>query len=326
MHRIKYRHNTNGFMASLFCIITFLFFWGCNGSNEQLPGIPPEPLHFEYDMDNLEYYEGFYDAEDRGVLENEVIIEASGLAVSRSNPSLIWTHNDSGDFNRLFVVGGNAEDFGEFVIRGAFNRDWEDMAAGPGPQPGITYLYIGEIGDNLAQFDIMSIYRVPEPDLSGLDSVASTIVEGVERIDYVYPDGQSRDAETLMVDPLTRDLYIVTKRDERSIVYIARFPQDTEKLITLEKIGYLPFNRALAGDISADGLEIAIKTDERIYYWRREPTEAVFQALVRQPLLLPYKVEPQGEAFAWMPDGSGYYTLSEKTGGIDPVLYFYRRK
>ncbi len=324
MRYLKYKLAQSS--AVIFCVIVLLFLYSCSKSPEHTVKVPPEPLVYEYDMDNLEYHDGFYGSEARGVLENELIVEASGLAVSRSNPALVWTHNDSGDFNRLFVVGENAEDFGEFIIRGAFNRDWEDMAAGPGPEPGVTYLYIGEIGDNHAQYDIMSIYRLPEPDLSGLDSVAYTLVEGVERIDYVYPDGESRDAETLMVDPFNRDLYIVTKRDPRSIIYIARYPQDTEKLITLEKIGYFPFNRALAGDISADGLEIAVKTDERIYYWKREPGEAIFEALKRQPLLLPYTVEPQGEAFAWMPDGSGYYTLSEKTDGIDPVLYFYSRK
>ncbi len=309
---------------ALLVIIALLH--GCAKSKNDKELIPGEPILYAYNMDNLEAHDGFHQAEARGVPENRCIVEASGLAVSRSNPSMLWVHNDSGDYNRLFVVGENGEDFGEFIIRGAFNRDWEDMAAGPGPVAGITYLYIGEIGDNLAQYQIMSVYRVAEPDISQLDSVAYAPVDGAERIDYVYPDGKSRDAETLMVDPLTRDLYIVTKRDARSIIYVARYPQDTGKVITLEKIGYFPFNRALAGDISADGTEIAVKTDDRIYYWHRRHNEPVFEALRRQPLLLPYTIEPQGEAFGWMPDGSGYYTLSEKVDDNEPVLYFYRRR
>ncbi len=309
-------------ICSAFLFLTIIVITGCSkGTNTEQEG----SLFFEYDMYNLEFHAGFSGSESRGVLENREIVEASGIAVSRSNPARLWVHNDSGDRNRLFVVGENAEDYGEFIIVGAYNRDWEDIAAGPGPEPGITYLYIGEIGDNLGQYNIMSIYRLPEPDISGLDSTASVRIEGVERIDFVYPDGQARDAETLMVDPFTRDLYVVTKRDERSIVYVARYPQDTEKVIALEKIGFFPFNRALAGDISADGLEIAIKTDERIYYWKRDAGETITEALKRQPLLLPYTIEPQGEAFGWMPDGSGYYTLSEKAGGIDPVLYYYHR-
>ncbi len=307
-------------------LVIIALFHGCSKSTNGGDLVPGKPVLYEYDMDNLDFHNGFHQAEARGVLENRHIVEASGLAVSRSNSSMLWVHNDSGDYNRLFVVGEKGEDFGQFIITGAFNRDWEDMAVGPGPVDGKKYLYIGEIGDNLARYQIMSVYRVAEPDISRLDSVTYTIVDGAERIDYVYPDGQSRDAETLMIDPLTRDLYIVTKRDARSIIYVARYPQDTGKITTLGKIGYFPFNRALAGDISADGTEIAVKTDDRIYYWQRKQNEPVFEALRRQPLLLPYTVEPQGEAFGWMPDGSGYYTLSEKVDDIEPVLYFYRRR
>jgi hypothetical protein len=98
--------------------------------------LPDSPLEYKYDMEALEFHDGFHGGEIRGVLENREIVEASGLAVSRSNPGMIWVHNDSGHPNWLYVVGENAEDFGTFVIRGAFSRDWEDMAAGPGPVEG----------------------------------------------------------------------------------------------------------------------------------------------------------------------------------------------
>jgi hypothetical protein len=314
------------YLFHFFFIALFVLFSACTKPQDMPFTLPDNPLEYKYDMGNLEFHDGFHEGEIRGVLENKEIVEASGLAVSRNNPSLIWVHNDSGHPNWLYVVGENAEDFGTFIVRGAFNRDWEDIAAGPGPVDGVTYLYIGEIGDNLAQYDIMSVYRLPEPDISGLDSVANEFIDDVDRIDYVYPDGQSRDAETLMVDPWTRDLYIVSKRDEKSIVYIAPWPQSTEKVMTLTAVGIFPFNRALAGDISADGTEIVIKTDTRLYYWERKPGEAIYNALVKQPLLLPYILEPQGEAFGWMPDGSGYFTLSEKVFGIEPVLYYYGRR
>ena len=314
------------FLLHLVALLLFSFISACTKPQDKPVTLPSSPLEYKYDMEALEFHDGFQGGEIRGVLENKEIVEASGLAVSRSNPKMIWVHNDSGHPNWLYVVGENAEDFGTFVIRGAYSRDWEDMAAGPGPVEGLTYLYIGEIGDNLAQYDIMSIYRLPEPDISLLDSITFTMVEGVERIDYVYPDGQSRDAETLMVDPWTRDIYIVSKRDERSVVYIVPWPQSTENINSLTAVGILPFNRALAGDISADGKEIVIKTDARLYYWIRNPGETIYNALARQPLLLPYIVEPQGEAFGWMPDGSGYYTVSEKVLSIEPVLYYYGRR
>src|SRR5690606_8519663 len=105
-----------------------------------------------YDITNLQNDKSYHDAENRGLPENKLIDEASGLAVSRSNPSRIWVHNDSGDPNRLYVIGDNAEDYGYFWITGTGARDWEDMCIGPGPVNGINYIYVGDIGDNNAQY------------------------------------------------------------------------------------------------------------------------------------------------------------------------------
>lgn len=279
-----------------------------------------------YQINALDTMPGFLPAEDRGVLENDDIDEASGLAVSRSNPDRIWLHNDSGDPNRLFVISTHGESFGYFWIWGSGNRDWEDMCIGLGPQSGVNYIYVADIGDNQAQYEQVFIYRFPEPDISGLDTTAiNSVDEGVDRFKLVYPDGP-RDAETLMIDPWTKDLYIVTKREKYSSVYVAPYPQSTTESIVLKKLAEMPFNRALAGDISSDGRLIVIKTDFRIYCWERNPGESVLEALQRQPKLLPYFVEPQGEAFGWTPNVDGYFTVSEKSGIIEPVLYYYGRQ
>lgn len=286
----------------------------------------PTFILIDYDITNLQIDNSYYDAENRGLLENKLIEEASGIAISRSNPSRMWVHNDSGDPNRLFVIGENAEDYGYFWITGTSARDWEDICIGPGPIDGINYLYVGDIGDNNAQYPFIVINRFPEPNISGLDTAGiNRIEQSTDRIILVYPDGP-RDAETLMVDPWTKDLYFVTKRESRSSIYKANYPQSTDTIITLDKIAELPFNRALAGDISSDGTKIAIKTDRRIYCWDRTSGESVLDALKRKPALLPYLVEPQGEAFGWMPDGSGYYTVSEKSGVVESPLYYYKKK
>jgi len=41
---------------------------------------------------------------------------------------------------------------------------------------------------------------------------------------------------------------------------------------------------------------------------------------------VPYEEEPQGEALTWTKDGSGFYTLSEKSKGKESFLYFYSLK
>lgn len=296
----------------------------------QLPDPTDEEgfVTLSYDLSNLEQSTAFEEFQDRGELEaKSVIPEASGLAVSRHNPQRIWVHNDKGNANQLHVIGENAESYGYFWVWGTGNRDWEDICIGPGPEEGFDYLYVGDIGDNDAAYSQVIINRFQEPDISGLDSIGTHAIteEQVERIMLTYPEGP-RDAEVLMIDPWTKDLYIVTKRGVRSEVYVATYPQSTTETRDLKKIAEFPFNRALAGDISADGTEIIVKTDRRIYYWTREPGETVLDALKRQPVLLPYFVEPQGEAVAWTPSGNGYFTLSEKSGVIEPRLYFYQRK
>lgn len=287
----------------------------------------PEIVILEYDLSNLQDNSDFSNQSDRGILENKGIDEASGLAVSRSNPNRIWTHNDKGGANRLYVLGPNAESYGFFWIWGTGNRDWEDICIGPGPEDGKSYIYLADMGDNDAAYEQIIINRFVEPDISGLDTVGANRVDEteVDRLIFVYPDGP-RDAECLMIDPWTKDLYIVTKREARSSIYVARYPHSTTEVKTLEKIAEFPFNRALAGDISTDGKEIVVKTDRRLYYWKRETGETVLDALKRQPTLLPYFVEPQGESFAWTTNANGYYTLSEKSGIVEPRLYYYARK
>lgn len=268
----------------------------------------------DYTMRDLPISNGFEGPVVLGDLQNAQIDEASGLAVSRANRGHLWTHNDSGDFNRIFLIGPKGEDIATFRIPDTGNRDWEDMAIGPGPQTGIDYLYIADIGDNHAVYDIKRIFRFPEPTLN-------LPVEGAETILFRYPDGM-KDAETLMVDPLTRDLYIVSKREFPVTVYVARYPQPLNEVFVIERLGTLPFIDATAGDISPDGLRILIKTKTEVYMWTRTETESVTDAFERQPVRLPYVPEPQGEAIAWNIEGNGYYVLSEARSVI-PKLYYY---
>ena len=140
-----------------------------------------------------------------------------------------------------------------------------------------------------------------------------------------YPDG-AKDAETLMVDPISKDIFILTKRDSLNILYKTTQEAFESKEAVLEKVMELPFTMSVAGDISVDGKEILIKNYFTVYYWKRNVNETIAQALARDPLILPYKPEPQGEAISFHPNGKSYFTLSEKRFNIEPVLYRYNRK
>ena len=255
-----------------------------------------------------------------GLLENKEIDEASGMAFSRKHDGLIYTHNDSGGGRKIFVIDSLGKGFGVFKLKGVWNRDWEDIAVGPGPDKNLSYIYVGEIGDNQARYTNIFIYRIPEPE---------EFIEGMELEPEVlklsYPDG-AKDAETLMIDPISKDIFILSKRDSLNILYKTTQEAFESKEAVLEKVMELPFTMSVAGDISPDGKEILIKNYFTVYFWKRNENESVVDALRHDPVILPYKPEPQGEAIAFHPNGKSYFTLSEKRFNIEPVLYRYNRK
>ncbi len=278
-----------------------------------------------YNMNNLPVSGTYAPQQATGKLDNPDIDEASGLAVSRQDPDLLWTHNDRGDFNRIFLIHRSGRWLGTFRISDSVNRDWEDMSIGRGPVPGIHYLYIAEIGDNNSVHEVKHIYRIPEPDVRLADTtVADVWAMGTERISFTYPD-RRMDAETLLLDPWTGDLYIVTKREYPVTIYKLPYPQNTSDTVVAVKYGTLPFTRATGGDISADGRQIAIKTNEQIFLWTREEGESMKDAWLRPPYRLHYIPEPQGEALAFTPDSEGFYTLSEQVKDEIPVVYFFQK-
>lgn len=111
---------------------------------------------------NTTFSQVFDPREDLGLLEYNPIDEASGLAASRKNSDVLWTHNDSGDLNRIYGLNTNGKHLGVYTINGVNARDWEDIVVGPGPAAGENYIYIADIGDNNAQYDTKYIYRVLE--------------------------------------------------------------------------------------------------------------------------------------------------------------------
>jgi len=278
---------------------------------------------------------------DLGEVDNSQLDEASGIVVSRRNAHVLWSHNDSGDENRIFALRDDGQIVGIFHLPGCLARDWEDIAIGPGPNPGVPYLYVGDIGDNLEVWPDIWVCRVAEPQV---DFRASAVVRedlaDVSVFRFRYPD-QPKDAEALLVDPLTGDLFTVSKREQHSAVYRAKAPLNAEKIQTLEKVAELSFNYVTGGDISADGRHIVLKTLRKVLHWPRRPGQTIAEAfgaaqalnvspaskvtpaLAVQPQRLPYVREPQGEAIGWSSAPLGYYTISETAFLLRPHLYFY---
>lgn len=254
-----------------------------------------------------------------GTIGNPVLEEMSGLAFSKNHPDKFYTHTDSGGEAAVYVLDSLGNERGKITLEGVENRDWEDIAVGPGPG-GKSYVYVAEIGDNLGVHQTVEVYRFPEPgDLS------KKITLKPEVLTFTYPEG-ARDAESLFVDPISGDLFVVSKRDKQNTLFRIKSNDFGKAGVVAEQLIQLPITSATAADISQDGNRILVKNYFKVYYWDRKAGEAISAALSRSPKELPYVPEPQGEAIGFRPDGKAYYTISEKRFDIKPVLYFYPSK
>ncbi len=250
-----------------------------------------------------------------GMVQAAAATELSGLVLSRSQRGVLWTHNDSGDAPRLLAVRTDGRLLADVALTGAEAFDWEDIAAGP------RELYVGDIGDNVPQRDEIVVYRVPEPRVTGSRPATAAVAS---RIELRYPDGR-RDAEALLRDPGNGSLVVVSKSASgRAGIYVASRPA-AGTTTTMRRRGGVKLGRGetvTAGDVSADGRTIVLRTYSSAYVWTRRRGERVATALKRKPCTAGAALyrEGQGEALAVAADGRAFYTVPE---GPSPAIRRY---
>lgn len=290
-------------------LLCFLFFSDCQKPIGKLPDPPPPPagLPFKETPVAVAVIPGAVD-------------EASGMADSKKNTGNLWIEQDSGNPPDLSLLSYNGTIQKKVHIKDAENRDWEDMAIGNGPVNGENYIYVAETGDNNVHFPDYAIYRFAEP-LPTEDTVYNW-----DKLNFQYPDG-SHDAEAILLDSDTKDIYIITKRDAKSKIYKLSYPQSTTTINTANPAGELSFTGAVGAAISFDGTELLVKTYNNVFYWKRQAGESIEITLQRAPVTLGYIAEPQGEAICFKRDNTSFLTLSEKPSIIASVkLNEYLRK
>jgi hypothetical protein len=304
---------------------------GCEGSADDAAAAP-KPSALPESVSRLGTCPHFRAARVVGRLEPSGIVEASGVVASRKNNDVLWIHNDSGHAEQLFAVTTTGKALATYSVgQGATCIDWEAIALGQGPDKR-WYLYVGDTGTNQIARNSVVVYRVLEPEVRVDQPPLEATLEQVETIDLMYPDRQVYDSETLMVDPQSGDLFLVTKTTTgRSGVYRASAPLVANTQRTLELVATLQTEpgpgrgseRTTDGNISPDGRYILIRTYTRAYLWIRPRGATIGEALATAPCVAPLADEPQGEAIGFSANGLGYFTVSE--GSAQPI-YFFERK
>lgn len=245
----------------------------------------------------------------------EPITEASGIVQSAWEDDRFWLHNDSGYDPELFAIRQDGTLLATLTLP-VPNRDWEDISRGP-CAPGDTEracLYIGEIGDNRARHDFIAIHRIAEPRT--LDGDRTLRPDEIQTMELVYPD-EPHDAESLVVDDNLR-IWILTKRPPGvTRLYTAPFvPGPGRQPLEFVREFDLRDIRASAGGDFPTAADW--DPDRKLFLLRLYFLAAVFPVpdgdlrtvFNQPPVIVPSRLEPQGEAIAWTRDG-GYIHTSE---------------
>lgn len=270
-----------------------------------------------------------YDAPKiNGQIKSGDITESSGIAASKCQRDVFWTHNDSGDDSFVFAINSVGENLGKWKIPNAQNIDWEDIAAYK-DKTGKCFIYIGEIGDNKAKRPDHSIIRVGEPTVTRPVSPEPVTTAESDSLVFSYPDS-NQDAETLMVHPKTGDIYVVTKRVTGPAgVYRVRPDFGSTAIQKAERIGDLsvpaiPNGFLTGGDISPDGRAMIICDYTQAYEYRLLETETDFSKIwIQEPETVDLGKRKGGEAICYSADGASLFATSE--GKNSPVIEVRRR-
>jgi hypothetical protein len=246
-------------------------------------------------------------------LQDARIAESSGLASSRRFADWLWTHNDSGDTARAFLIDKAGATRHVINLRDVTAIDWEDCAVAPDTR-GESWLYLGDIGDNEKNRANITVYRVAESTVDAKHA-EQTIASVSQQL--VYPDG-AHDAETLIATHNER-LIIVTKSIDGSSIYITPNKFSAGSTQTLRKLGDLKFGSvsifarlATGGSLAPDGKRLVIRTYTHAYEWDLSEVSIDGQWLKNAQRKFVLPVQRQGEAIAYATDSQTLLTTSEK--------------
>ncbi|MDZ4819796.1 MAG: PEP-CTERM sorting domain-containing protein [Planctomycetota bacterium] len=262
-----------------------------------------------------------------GTVAVSAIDEASGLVASRNNSNVLWTHNDSGDTNRIFALSTTGQLLGTYTLPGATNTDWEDIAIGPGPEPGVEYLYI----TNASNGSNVRITRIAEPSVYAAQQAGSPLNKNVPGAESQTFNITAPDVESMFVDPLNGDFYLGSK--ELSGTSGTNFFRGTQSQFgtagtqTLSLVANSSWiARANGASITPDGSQIFVRNQNQFaFLFDRTPGETIAQTMVKVPQWIEVNgksVEANAEAIAFDAYGNNFYTFSE---GVNQKLYKYTR-
>jgi hypothetical protein len=213
--------------------------------------------------------------------------EASGLAISRRHPGIVWSHNDSGNRTELFALDATGAVRARVRVPIETN-DWEDISAGRCPSGDC--LYIADIGNNRLARSRVRIYRVPEPALNDAQTAAGDLFTAS------YADGP-HNAEALFI---LGDQVFVAPRDRAGagVLYRATLPAAAATEMTFERVGRLGLAPVTDAEATPDETSVVVRTSTLAVIYRAADIVKGGADLGGLRIPLEGLKEPQGEGVA----------------------------
>jgi hypothetical protein len=267
-----------------------------------------------------------------GKIESNEIKESSGLAFSKCQTNLLWTHNDQGSGPFIYAISPDGKPLATFRVPNAENVDWEDIDEYKDAS-GKCFVYIADTGDNDEVRPQVTVYRIPEPEVKPEYSSSSKEnpidTAPAEAVSFNY--GEKKDnAEAMLVHPQTGDIYIVTKHNKvPAHVYKVKPQFGQPGIQTATKLGDVampaePPGRITGGSISPDGKRVILCDVESGYELVLPAGEANFDAIWKQkPVVVDLGKRKQGESVTYNADGTAIFAGSEKK---DSPIFVIRRQ
>ena len=262
-----------------------------------------------------------------GRFDPDALPEASGAALSRRDPDVLWLADDRPGVDELLAVHTDGRVLTRLRVEGMSAVNVEALASGPcGADDTGPCLYVGDIGDNVRGRRDVRVLRVAEPDLRA--SEPGTVKAAV--VTLRYPDG-AHDAEALLVDG-DGVPYIVTKAPFDTVTGVTGptrlFAAPGFRDGLLLDLGEVPvpeprnpvvtllYGNTVTGADAAPGRVLLRTYDQMVEFTAPDGQKdlAGFPSWPVKRVLAPW--QPQAEAVAYAADGCGYFSISEGVGDI----------
>lgn len=271
-----------------------------------------------------------------GKLEDDRLVECSGLDRSNLSGDILWAINDGGNGPYLYALGHDGRHRGRLLVKGAQNRDWEGLDTFV--WRGRAMILIADFGDNQRRHKTHTLYFVEEPRLAGESFPADATVDLAGTVAFSYPENGRFDAEGVATDPVAGKILVLTKRHDPPILFELPLPATwSHETIVARKIAAVAKipppsiedqsfrygkyrSQPTALDFSDDGRLAAVLTYKHAYLFRRHENAgwSTVMATVPDPIHLPLPQEfpqlRQREAICFSDDNRELIVTSEGMG------------